>query len=80
MGWILMECQPHGPSAVSCENGLLMGPTSGPGKAPTFAHQQPHIMEAYNHKVNHDSYKELGPPGSTWVLQYARTLQYIVLL
>ena len=21
----------------------------------------PHIMEAYNHKVNHDSHKELGP-------------------
>ena len=24
----------------------------------------PHIMEAYNHKVNHDSHKELGPPGA----------------
>ena len=21
----------------------------------------PHIMEAYNHKVNHESHKELGP-------------------
>ena len=26
MGWGLMECQPHGPSTVSFENGLLMGP------------------------------------------------------
>ena len=28
MGWRLMEHQPHGPSAVSRENGLLMGPGS----------------------------------------------------
>ena len=26
MGWGLMECQPHGPSTASRENGLLMGP------------------------------------------------------
>ena len=36
----------------------------------------PHVMEAYNHKVNHDSHKELGPQEHT-VLQYARTLQYV---
>ena len=30
----------------------------------------PHIMEAYNHKVNHDSHKELHPQEHT-VLQYA---------
>ena len=36
----------------------------------------PHVMEAYNHKVNHDSHKELGPQ-EHMVLQYACTLQYI---
>ena len=36
----------------------------------------PHIMEAYNHKVNHDSHKEIGPQEHA-VLQYARTLQYV---
>ena len=36
----------------------------------------PHIMEAYNHKVNHDSHKELGPQECA-VLQYACTLQYV---
>ena len=38
----------------------------------------PHIMEAYNHKVNHDSHKELGPQEHV-VLQYAHTLQYVSL-
>ena len=33
-------------------------------------------MEAYNHKVNHDSHKELGPQECT-VLQYAHALQYM---
>ena len=33
-------------------------------------------MEAYNHKVNHDTHKELGPQEHV-VLQYAHTLQYI---
>ena len=41
-----------------------------------FAPPAPHLMEAYNHKVNHDSHKELGPQECT-VLQYAHTLQYI---
>ena len=36
----------------------------------------PHIMEAYNHKVNHDSHKELHPQEHT-VLQYACMLQYV---
>ena len=36
----------------------------------------PHIMEAYNHKVNHDIHKELGPQEHA-VLQYARALQYV---
>ena len=36
----------------------------------------PHVMEAYNHKVNHDTHKELGPQEHA-VLQYAHTLQYI---
>ena len=36
----------------------------------------PHVMEAYNHKVNHDTHKELGPQEHA-VLQYACALQYI---
>ena len=36
----------------------------------------PHIMEAYNHKVNHDSHKELGPQEHA-VLQYVHALQYM---
>ena len=36
----------------------------------------PHILEAYNHKFNHDSHKELGPQEHT-VLQYAHMLQYV---
>ena len=36
----------------------------------------PHILEAYNHKVNHDNHKELGPQEQT-VLQYTRALQYV---
>ena len=36
----------------------------------------PYVMEAYNHKVNHDSHKELGPQEHA-VLQYACTLQYM---
>ena len=36
----------------------------------------PHIIEAYNHKVNHDTHKELGPQEHA-VLQYACTLQYV---
>ena len=41
-----------------------------------FCPPAPHIMEAYNHKVNHDSHKELGPQECA-VLQYAHTLQYV---
>ena len=33
-------------------------------------------MEAYNHKVNHDSHKELGPQEYV-VLQYVHALQYV---
>ena len=33
-------------------------------------------MEAYNHKVNHDSHKELGPQECV-VLQYTHMLQYV---
>ena len=36
----------------------------------------PHVMEAYNHKVNHDTHKELNLQEHT-VLQYACTLQYM---
>ena len=36
----------------------------------------PHVIEAFNHKVNHDSHKELGTQERA-VLQYARALQYI---
>ena len=36
----------------------------------------PHVLEAYNHKVNHDTYKELNWQEYT-VLQYACALQYI---
>ena len=36
----------------------------------------PHVIEAFNHKVNHDSHKELGTQECA-VLQYARALQYV---
>ena len=37
----------------------------------------PHVIEAFNHKVNHDSHKELGAQERA-VLQYARALQYVL--
>ena len=36
----------------------------------------PHILEAYNHKVNHDTHKELNLQECT-ELQYTHTLQYV---
>ena len=36
----------------------------------------PHMIEAFNHKVNHDSHKKLGTQ-ECMVLQYARVLQYV---
>ena len=36
----------------------------------------PHVIEAFNHKVNHDSHKELGTQEHV-VLQYAHALQYV---
>ena len=36
----------------------------------------PHVIEAFNHKVNHDSHKELGTQERA-VLQYAHALQYV---
>ena len=36
----------------------------------------PHVIEAFNHKVNHDSHKELGTQEHA-VLQYTCTLQYV---
>ena len=36
----------------------------------------PHVIEAFNHKVNHDTHKELGAQERA-VLQYARALQYV---
>ena len=36
----------------------------------------PHILEAYNHKVNHDTHKELNFQECA-VLQYTHTLQYV---
>ena len=36
----------------------------------------PHILEAYNHKVNHDTHKELNLQEHA-VLQYACALQYV---
>ena len=41
-----------------------------------FCPLAPHVMEAYNHKVNHDTHKELAPQECT-VLQYAHALQYV---
>ena len=80
MGWRLMECQPHGPPAIGCEDGLLMGRllrlTSGPQQSIYICLPAPHIMEAYNHKVNHDTHKELNLQECV-VLQYACTLQYM---
>ena len=35
----------------------------------------PHIQEAYNHKVNHDTHKEL-PMQECTVVQYTQALQY----
>ena len=35
----------------------------------------PHVLEAYNHKVNHDTHKELSKQEHA-VVQYARVLQY----
>ena len=36
----------------------------------------PHVIEAFNHKVNHDSHKELGTQERA-VLQYTHILQYV---
>ena len=36
----------------------------------------PHVIEAFNHKVNHDSHKELGTQEHV-VLQYTCALQYV---
>ena len=36
----------------------------------------PHVIEAFNHKVNHDSQKELGTQEHV-VLQYTHALQYV---
>ena len=36
----------------------------------------PHVIEAFNHKVNHDTHKELGAQECA-VLQYACALQYV---
>ena len=36
----------------------------------------PHVIEAFNHKVNHDSHKELGTQECV-VLQYTHALQYV---
>ena len=36
----------------------------------------PHVIEAFNHKVNHNSHKELGTQERA-VLQYARVLHYV---
>ena len=36
----------------------------------------PHVIEAFNHKVNHDSHKELGTQ-ECMVLQYAHALQHV---
>ena len=36
----------------------------------------PHVIEAFNHKVNHDSHKELGTQ-ECMILQYAHVLQYV---
>ena len=35
-----------------------------------------HVLEAYNHKVNHDTHKELSMQEHT-VVQYAHALQYV---
>ena len=38
--------------------------------------KHPDVIEAFNHKVNHDSHKELGTQECV-VLQYACVLQYV---
>ena len=57
-------------------HGALLRLTSRPSKVFTFAHLHPHILEAYNHKVSHDTHKELNLQECA-VLQYARALQYV---
>ena len=78
MGWGPVECQPHGPSTTSHAHGLLMwallGPTNKPARMSTSVCLTPHVLEVYNHKVNHDMHKELNMQEQ--VLQYA-ALQYI---
>ena len=39
----------------------------------------PHVIEAFNHKVNHDSHKELGTQEHV-VLQYARCIAVCIIL
>ena len=80
MGWGPVEHQPHGSSTTShvhmvCSWGLV--------KAYQQTHQDVyicpptlHVLEAYNHKVNHNTHKELNTQECT-VLQYACALQYI---
>ena len=66
MGWGPVEHQPHTPSTTSHAYGLLVGPCP-----PAL-----HVLEAYNHKVDHDTHKELNTQEHA-VLQYTHTLQYI---
>ena len=79
MGWGPMEHQPHGPQQLAMRMVCLWGLV----KAYQWTQQSvyicppaPHILEAYNHKVNHNTHKELNLQECT-VLQYAQTLQYV---
>ena len=59
-----------------CSWGLVKAYQQRLSKMFMFAHWHPHIMEAYNHKVNHDTHKELSLQEHA-VLEYAHALQYI---
>ena len=64
---------------VSCPDGLLMGlGWSLLADLPEHLHVSTcsHILKAYNHKVNHDTHKEL-PMQELTVMQYTQALQYM---
>ena len=79
MGWGLMECQSHGPSQLAarmvCSWGLVKA-YQRTRQSTYICPPAPHVIEAFNHKVNHDSHKELGTQERA-VLQYAHALQYV---
>ena len=79
MGWWSLECQPYGPQTVGspiiCLWGLV-GAYQWTCQSIYVCLPAPHILEAFNHKVNHDMHKEL-PTQEHVVMQYAWALQYV---